>query len=286
MAEATGPYAAAALASAAWQLREAGALWLERCLLPDARARPLPRSLRCELRSHCSHCCLERAGARAVQWHGIPPLCSHTCCTPWVIARRDGGPSGGVPRARSRGGGSGHCRRGLWRDSSTAGPACVRDGPRGRRLRRGVARGAQALPEERRRALARAAARVLPRLARDRVANVYGAALALLRALLAARPAAAPVGELVPVLLERVRARLEKNKKFKKNCGTLAGRWEGSGCAHRRACARAVGAGAKWGLQKQGRLPAGGEGSGCAHRRAAPVLLERARRRPDGGPMT
>jgi len=40
VAEATGPYAAAALASAAWQLREAGALWLERCLLPDARAAP------------------------------------------------------------------------------------------------------------------------------------------------------------------------------------------------------------------------------------------------------
>jgi len=162
-----------------------------------------------------------------------------------VIARRDGGPSGGVPRARSRGGGSGHCRRGLWRDSSTAGPACVRDGPRGRRLRRGVARGAQALPEERRRALARAAARVLPRLARDRVANVYGAALALLRALLAARPAAAPVGELVPVLLERVRARLEKNKKLN--------------------------------TKIVGRLPAGGRGAAVPAGELVPVLLERVR---------
>lgn len=64
----------------------------------------------------------------------------------------------------------------------------------------------QELPEEQRRSLARAAARVLPRLARDRVANVYGAALALLRALLAARPASAPVADLVPVLLDRVRA--------------------------------------------------------------------------------
>ncbi|KAK9826468.1 hypothetical protein WJX81_002603 [Elliptochloris bilobata] len=94
VAEAVGPYAAAALVSAAWQLREAAALWLERCLLPGL--------------------------------------------------------------------------------------------------------------EERRRGLARAAARVLPRLARDRVANVYGAALALLRALLAARPAVAPMAELVPVLLDRV----------------------------------------------------------------------------------
>ena len=63
----------------------------------------------------------------------------------------------------------------------------------------------QAQPEEARRGLARAAARLLPRLLRDRVANVYGAALALLRALLAARPAAAPVADLVPVLLDRVR---------------------------------------------------------------------------------
>ena len=37
-AEAVGAYAAAALVSPAWQLREAGALWLERCLLPGVRA--------------------------------------------------------------------------------------------------------------------------------------------------------------------------------------------------------------------------------------------------------
>jgi len=37
VAEATGAYAAAALFSASWQLREAGALWLERCLLPAVR---------------------------------------------------------------------------------------------------------------------------------------------------------------------------------------------------------------------------------------------------------
>lgn len=39
-AEAVGAYAAAALVSPAWQLREAGALWLERCLLPGVRAGP------------------------------------------------------------------------------------------------------------------------------------------------------------------------------------------------------------------------------------------------------